>query len=188
MASQWITLQWVSSISLQLYSITVLLRFCTSEERLKIVYTSPQPNVYPRSGFFPSRIPDPRSNKKRERKQWISCINFFGSFSLFQKQVLTQFNLTSPTRRWPKISQNWKLFNFFHRYRTEKYLIQLTQNLSIFNPKIVTKLSEIWVGSRIRSHGSKKHRIPDPPHWYVYKFVNNYYVLSDTNLLLELYC
>jgi hypothetical protein len=48
-----------------------------------------------------------------------------------------------------------------------KDLSELTKNLGIFNPKIVYKLSEIWVGSGIRknisrSQWSNKHWSPDP--------------------------
>jgi hypothetical protein len=53
-----------------------------------------------------------------------------------------------------------------------------SKNLSIFNPKLVSKLSEIWCSSRIRIlifypsriQGSKRHRIPDlhPQHWISY--------------------
>jgi hypothetical protein len=55
-----------------------------------------------------------------------------------------------------------KLKILFFPTGTENDLSQLTQNLSIFNPKYcflapVTKLSKVWVGSGIH----KKH-IPDP--------------------------
>ncbi len=112
-----------------------------------------------------SQIPDP--TKKRGEKIKISSLTFFGSFSLFQKQVLTQFNLTTQPEGGHKFH---KLKIIYFWTGTEKYLSHLTQNLSIFNQKIVTKL-EIWVGSGIRdleknlSQGQKnKHRIPDPQH------------------------
>jgi hypothetical protein len=49
---------------------------------------------------------------------------------------------------------------FFKRYGTTRFLNHLTKNFSNFNPKIVTKLPEIWVGDP-RS-GIKEKKFPDP--------------------------
>jgi hypothetical protein len=66
----------------------------------------------------------------------------------------------------------WLTFIYFFDQVQKKELSQLTQNLSILNPKTVTKVSEIWARSGIchsektyildpRSRGKKKHQIPD---------------------------
>jgi hypothetical protein len=58
----------------------------------------------------------------------------------------------------------------------EKDSSQLTQNLGVFNPKIVISSQEIWMGPGIRDEKKlnpdpevKKHRIlgPNPQNWMV---------------------
>jgi hypothetical protein len=72
--------------------------------------------------FFSSRIPDPK-----QKQRW-------GKNLLFYLFCGHKFN---------KI----KKFKIFQQSTsTEKILSQLTKNLCIFTQKILTKLSEIWVG------------------------------------------
>ncbi len=107
----------------------------------------------PDPDFYPSRIPDPGYKNSSKREGW-------------KKLVVIPFFVAI-------ISQNWKLFYFWNA--EEKNFGQFSKNYRTLYPKIVTKLSKIWVwdpGSEIRDpektfsgsriQGSKRHRIPDP--------------------------
>jgi hypothetical protein len=78
--------------------------------------------------IFKSWIPDQTTTKKSGKEKNML-------FSLFCVAIkLTTF----------------KFSKFFEQVK-KKNVSQLTANLSVLNPKIVTKLSEIWVGSGIRN-------------------------------------
>jgi hypothetical protein len=85
-------------------------------------------------------IPDPESNNNKRGGEEINC--FFCGY------------------KFHKIQNYWIFFS-----GEEKDSSQLTKNLSIFNPKSVTKLSEIIES---RTQGLKKHRNPnsDPQHTF----------------------
>ncbi len=113
----------------------------------------------PDPDFYPSRISDPKTEKKRGVKK-ICCHTFFCSHKFHKIVNCLTFEML-------KI----KIWANFQRI------------IELFTQKIVTKLSKIWVcdpGSEIRDpkntysgfriQGSKRHRIPDPDpqHWQQY--------------------
>ena len=134
----------------------------------------------PDPDFYPSRILDPRSwNQKQQQKRGV------------RKNLLSFFLETNITK--------WKLFYFWSG--EEQNLGQFTKNCRTFYPKIVIKLSKIWVwdlgsekreqektysGSRIQ--GLKRNRIPDPqhclPHNHLYGDTKNAWIFG----LPSIYC
>jgi hypothetical protein len=111
-------------------------------------------DVYPGSLIF--NQPGSRISKERGEKK------IFHTFF-----VATNFN----------IIEN----NFIFKILKKKIWANFQRNMDLCTPKIVIKLSKIWVwdpGSEIRDpektysgsriQGSKKHRIPDPDpqHWF----------------------
>jgi hypothetical protein len=103
--------------------------------------------VYPGSRFF--SISDPGFNKIRGGAKKLVVIPFL-PINFLKIENYTKFFL-----------------------QVQKKLSQLTKNLSILNPKVVSKLSGIWIGSGIRTKTfplsvsrGKKYRISDPDPQY----------------------
>jgi hypothetical protein len=97
----------------------------------------PDPDIYP------SRIPDLGSrSQKQQQKRGVkknSCHTFLWS------------------HKFHKI-ENYFTFEMLKK----KILGKFSKNYRTFNPKIVTKLSNIWFGIRDPGSGKNLFRIPDP--------------------------
>ncbi len=118
--------------------------------------------VYPGSrnlNFFPSRIPDPKTATKERGEKKIYCHTFLCS-QKFHNIV------------------NYFIFEVLKK----KIWPNFQRIIELFIPKIVTKLSKVWVqdpGSEIRDpekkysgsriQGSKRHLIPDPDPQHCFK-------------------
>ncbi len=109
----------------------------------------PDPDFYPSRILVPGsrisnpRIPDPKTATK-ERGEKKCCHTFFCSHE-FQKIV------------------NYFIFKMLKK----KIRANFQRIIELFTQKIVTKLSKIWVGIRVRDtgsriQGSKRHWITDP--------------------------
>jgi hypothetical protein len=103
----------------------------------------PDPDFYPsRIPDLGSRIPDPKTAMKTGVKKKSVVIPFFGAI-----------NFTS---------LNYFIFEMLKKKIWANTFLKI---IELFTPKIVTKLSKIWVwdpGSEIRDPGSEKKPIPDP--------------------------
>ncbi len=121
----------------------------------------------PDPDFYPSRIPDLGSRisdpGSKNSNNWEGCKKIFCHTFLCSHKFL-------------------KIVNYFSfEVLKKKNLGQFSKNYRIFTQKIVTKISinglgirdpgseirdpeKTYSGSRIQ--GSKRHRIPDPQHWF----------------------
>ncbi len=121
-------------------------------------------DVYPRSRILIFVHPGSKNSNKREEWKKICCHTFFCGHKFHKIENYFIFELLKN-----------KIWTNFQRIK------------ELFIKKIVTKLSQIWVwdpgkiypGYRIPDQGSKRHRIPDPQHWFLLCFGS--WLNQDTN-------